>query len=70
MIRLHGGIVKGVACNTASYTRENIAAIDRSRRARILACAVGEQLRRGVGDLELLAETEDWTELRTRLMEK
>ncbi|MFJ1544795.1 hypothetical protein [Streptomyces sp. NPDC088246] len=40
----------------------------RSRQAKALSVAAGEQLRRGGQDLALRAEVEAWLRLRTRLM--
>ncbi|MFF3123837.1 hypothetical protein ACFVRD_16155 [Streptomyces sp. NPDC057908] len=54
--------------DATAYTREHIAAINRSRRAKALSMAAGEQLRRGGQDLALRTEVEAWLRLRTRLM--
>ncbi|MFD9605226.1 hypothetical protein OG609_29590 [Streptomyces sp. NBC_01224] len=54
--------------DATAYTREHIAAINRSRRAKALSMAAGEQLRRGGQDLALRTEAEGWLRLRTRLM--
>ncbi|MFE7105104.1 hypothetical protein ACFU98_24400 [Streptomyces sp. NPDC057575] len=54
--------------DTTPYAPEHLAAINLSRKARALAPAAGAQLRRGVRDPGLRAETEAWLELRRTLM--
>ncbi|GAA1338118.1 hypothetical protein GCM10009647_080940 [Streptomyces sanglieri] len=54
--------------DTTPYAPERLVAINRSRQAKALALAAGAQLRRGVRDPGLRAETEAWLELRRTLM--
>ncbi|MER5501750.1 MULTISPECIES: hypothetical protein [unclassified Streptomyces] len=54
--------------HTTAYTRENLVAVNRSRRAKALALAAGAQLRRGVREPTLRAEVAAWLELRPMLM--